>query len=35
MAKINKLTTNGTTYELQDYDLNDSLSKIVGIVKSN
>lgn len=35
MAKINKVTTNGTTYELQDYDLNDSLSKIVGIVKSN
>lgn len=35
MAKVNKLTTNGTTYELQDYALNASLSGITGIVKSS
>lgn len=35
MAKVNKVTTNGTTYELQDYELNSNLSVITGIVKSS
>lgn len=35
MNKLNKVTTNGTTYTLQDYELNNSLSGINGLVKSS
>ena len=35
MEKLNKVTTNGTTYTLQDYELNNSLSGINGLVKSS
>jgi len=34
MEKLNKVTTNGVTYTLQDYELNNSLSGIYGLVKS-
>lgn len=34
MAKVNKVTTNGTTYELQDYELNTKLSGFSGVVKN-
>ena len=34
MGTLNKVTTNGETYELEDYRLNNSLSEINGLVKS-
>ena len=35
MAKLNKFVSNGIEYEVQDYELNDSLSKVNGILKSS
>lgn len=34
MAKINRMLNNGTTYELQDYELNNKLSSFSGVVKN-
>lgn len=35
MSKINRLITNGVSYELQDYELSTAVSNINGIVKSS